>query len=205
MTAIGAYNSGYANVYALCSPATPQQGQGAVAGQEQPGSANPAGAAAVSAVTPLQFSSTMMLDLLNFTQDGGVAGTPRLGSGLHELALHAPLRGATGNDPGFRSCTASSDEVPGGLDLGHVNASDAANEIVRTVGKGGKVSLADVDQMLGITSVGNRYSPGAAVARGWTALTGSPDASVSAAQLTSMIQSYLNAATKSAGAQTAMA
>jgi hypothetical protein len=146
-------------------------------------------------LTPLQFNSTLLLDLLNATQETGNSGAAQIGSdGLPHLSQTIPAGlHVTPNDMGFTSVTISSDEVPGGLKLAGLNASDAATELISTAGSQGELSLSDIDRVLGMTAPETgTHSPKAVTADEWKLLTGGSGGPLSASQLTKAIQSYLD-------------
>jgi hypothetical protein len=111
------------------------------------GSAQPA--ASPPAATPSQFAASMMTDLLNSQQEIRLAHG-RLSPGLD---AHAPTDGAGVPRPTWtydvHSVMVSSAEAPSPLQLDQIDPADAAQKIVDTVGKDGKVSLADVERALG--------------------------------------------------------
>jgi hypothetical protein len=152
-------------------------------------------------VTPVQFSSTLMLDLLNATEQTGnsaqEAGSSTAAPIGRDGLSHVPTPPAdlhvTPDSSGATSVTVSSDEVPGGLNLKGLKASDAANEVIAAVGSNGALSLSDVDRMLGITAPETgAHSPQAVTAAEWNRLTGGSGGPMSASQLTKAIQSYLS-------------
>jgi hypothetical protein len=111
--------------------------------------------------TPLQFNTSMLLDLLNAQERNSQSGT---------------------------SMAISNEEVPGGLQLKGINASDAANEVIRAIGWNGELTLSEVDKFLGITTPeSGAHSPEAVIARDWNKLTSGSDGQLSASQLTTAI------------------
>ncbi|HVX14076.1 MAG TPA: hypothetical protein VHC22_23020 [Pirellulales bacterium] len=135
--------------------------------------------------------STMLLDLLNGTQ--GVGPYNPSSSPTLQLVKHLPPGAGQNSPSGYTTDTVSSDEVA--LNVGSIDASDAANSIVDAVGSNGQLTLSDVNKLLGLggpsdLSLGSPYSPDAAIARDWAMLTGSSTGTVSASELSSLIQNY---------------
>jgi hypothetical protein len=154
-------------VYDASDLTKPQQPQGSfplalVAGQVSPASAEiTQQAASAPSATPLQFNTSMLLDLLNAQERNSQSGT---------------------------SMTISNEEVPGGLQLKGINASDAANEMIRAIGSNGELTLSDVDKFLGITTPeSGAYSPEAVIARDWNKLTSGSGGRLSTSQLATAI------------------
>ena len=131
--------------------------------------------------TPIQFSVSMLTDLLN--------------SKGHALQTPGPVMGPDGQFgiQTFSSTSVSFGGVPGGLQLGGLNASAAANEVIDGAGSNGKLNLSDVDNALGINAPETGYtSPEAITSLEWARLAGSAGGTMTTAQLTNAIQSYLN-------------
>lgn len=173
-------------------------GAGSEAGQNQSFSANLAQNGAASTVSPAQFSTSMLLDLLNGTQGVGPYNpTSALPLHLRGLPLHldqhSPAVVGTNSPSGFTTETVSSDEV--GLNVASINGPDAANEIINAAGNNGELTLSDVNKLLGLggpddLSVGSPYSPDAAIERDWSMLTGSSKGAISKSELSSLIDKY---------------
>jgi hypothetical protein len=165
----------------------PSQPTGAAAGSDAGQNSGQNGA---SISTAGQFS-TMLLDLLNGTQ--GVGPYSPSSSPTLQLLKHLPPGAGQNSPAGYTTDTVSSDEVA--LNVGSIDASDAANAIVDSVGSNGQLTLQNVDKLLGLggpddLSVGSPYSPDAAIARDWAMLTGSSTGAVSTSELSSLIQKY---------------
>jgi hypothetical protein len=131
--------------------------------------------------TPLQFSVSMLLDLLNAQGQNLQSDGPQIGpDGKYGIQT-------------FSSCSVSNGGLPGGLPLNGLNATTAASEVIGAVGSDGELNLSDVDRALGITTPEKGYqSLEAITALEWTKLTGASGGALTTTQLTMAIQNYLD-------------
>lgn len=184
------------------------------AGQSAPTArAAPAGTAwrfSTPSADPAQFSFSMMNELLAFQQPTfftspgftGVAdhiGDPNAAShsttdadGALGRALPALRRMGSPDGKGAADAGLITTENPSGLplDLSQVDAATAASTVIGAFGTDGRLSLADYERAVGAEPGNKVYD---VIAKDWTALAGSADASLSAPQLSAAIQTYLTA------------